>query len=144
MWFLVTKLIQGELGIYLARMKRLAILYAVMVVFALLLVAFLITALFVVVSAEMGALAAALTMAGVCLGVIVLIWIATIVVRRKPAKRAEDRMKRDIASIAGVSALSNAPQLLRAVKRRKSLMLIPLLAGLGYGAWVAIKGDDEF
>lgn len=138
MWFIVTKVIQGELGIYMARLKRLATVYVIMAVFALLLLVFLLVALFIVAASYWGGLATALIMAGLCLVVLLALWISTIAIRRTPAKRADDRLSRDIASIAGVSALSNAPAILKAIRQRKSLLLIPTAGALGFGIWRAI------
>lgn len=144
MWFLVAKIFQGELGTYFARLKRLTILYVIMSVFILLLLAFLITALFVYVASQIGALNAALIASGLCLVVILALWIMTIVVRRKPEKRVQDRMKRDIASVAGTSAIANLPKILAMARKRKATaILTPIVAIVGFGVWRMLQGDDE-
>ncbi|MEN3791497.1 hypothetical protein [Fulvimarina sp. MAC3] len=144
MWFLVAKIFQGEIGIYLARLKRLATLYAVMSVFILLLIAFLITALFVYAASFIGALNAALIASAACLAIVVVLWITTIVVRRKPEKRAQDRMKRDIASVAGTTALSNLPKIFAMARKRKAAAIMtPLVAIVGFGVWRLLQGDDD-
>ncbi|EAU42481.1 hypothetical protein FP2506_06566 [Fulvimarina pelagi HTCC2506] len=144
MWFLIAKIFQGELGTYVARLKRLATLYAIMAIFAVLLLAFLITALFVYVAAQIGALNAALIASGLCLGVILLLWITTLVVRRTPEKRVQDRMKRDIASVAGTTALSNLPKIFAMARKRKAAALLtPLIAIVGFGIWRMLQNEDE-
>ena len=144
MWFLVAKIFQGELGTYFARLKRLATLYVIMAVFGVLLLAFLITALFVYVAAQIGALNAALIASGLCLGVIVLLWITTIIVKRKPEKRVQDRMKRDIASVAGTTALANLPKIFAMARKRKAAaFLTPVVALIGFGVWRMLQGDDD-
>ncbi|WP_148227478.1 hypothetical protein [Fulvimarina pelagi] len=115
-----------------------------MAIFAVLLLAFLITALFVYVAAQIGALNAALIASGLCLGVILLLWITTLVVRRTPEKRVQDRMKRDIASVAGTTALSNLPKIFAMARKRKAAALLtPLIAIVGFGIWRMLQNEDE-
>lgn len=136
---LVAKLISGEAGIYIARMRRLAGLYAAMLVFLLLMIGFLIGALFVYIAGLIGSLYAALVFAGFFFLLILMTWILSIAARRPPPKRADDRLQRDIASIAGVTAISNLPLILGAVKKRKSLLLIPVgMAGM-FATWRTIS-----
>ncbi|MER0237901.1 hypothetical protein ABRA89_07145 [Fulvimarina sp. MAC8] len=144
MWFLVAKIFQGELGTYIARYKRLVTLYAIMSVFILLLLAFLLTALFVFVAAQIGALNAALIASGLCLAIILAIWLMTIKVRRKPEKRVQDRMKRDIASVAGTTALANLPKIFAMARKRKAAAIMtPIVAIVGFSVWRMLQGDDE-
>ncbi|MDY8110379.1 hypothetical protein U0C82_14650 [Fulvimarina sp. 2208YS6-2-32] len=144
MWFILAKIFQGELGIYFARLKRLAILYVIMAIFGILLLAFLITALFVYVATQIGPLNAALIASGLCLAVMVGLWITTIVVRRRPEKRAQDRMKRDIASVAGTSALVNLPKIFAMARKRKAAaFLTPVVALVGFGIWRMLQGDGD-
>lgn len=136
---LITRLITGEAGTYLARMRRLAGLYAVMAVFGLLTAVFLIGSLFIFLAEIFGGLATALGFAGAFFLVFVVFWIMTIMVRRTPSRRADDRLQRDVASIAGVAALSNAPLLLRSVRRNKMLLLLPVAGATGFVIWRAIS-----
>ncbi|TFF23087.1 hypothetical protein E3C22_11645 [Jiella endophytica] len=137
-WQLVAKLVTGEAGVYVARIRRLIMLYAVMAVFAILMLTYLISALYVWVASIYGPLATSLGFAGGFLVLIILTWIATIIVRRPPRKRADDRLQRDIASIAGVAALSNAPLLFQSAKRNKKLLLVPVAGAVGWAVWRAI------
>ncbi|HEY9055803.1 MAG TPA: hypothetical protein VIN77_01510 [Aurantimonas sp.] len=136
---LVTKLITGEAGTYLARLKRLAGLYVVMALLAMAMLASLLSALSIFLADRFGALETALGFALVSLLLLLATWAAVVIVRRPPRKRADDRLQRDIAAIAGVAALSNAPLLLGTVKKRKSLLLVPVLAAGGWGIWRAIN-----
>ncbi|WP_349940762.1 hypothetical protein [Fulvimarina sp. MAC8] len=119
-------------------------LYAIMSVFILLLLAFLLTALFVFVAAQIGALNAALIASGLCLAIILAIWLMTIKVRRKPEKRVQDRMKRDIASVAGTTALANLPKIFAMARKRKAAAIMtPIVAIVGFSVWRMLQGDDE-
>ncbi len=147
-WQLVAKLVTGEAGVYVARMRRLIVLYLAMAIFALLMIAYLMTALYVWVAALYGPLAAALGFAAAFFVLIVLTWIATVIVRRPPRKRADDRLQRDIASIAGVAALSNAPLLFQSARRNKKLLLVPVAGAVGWALWRAVesfrtRGDSD-
>ena len=144
---LVTKLITGEAGVFLARMKRVVALYVVMAIFALGMAMSLLLALFVYLAQVFGPLPAALGFAGVFLVLVILTYIAVIIARRPPKKRADDRLQRDIASIAGVAAVSNLPLILGTVKRKKSLLILPMVAAGGWGVWRAIaayKRDGRY
>ncbi|RFC66278.1 hypothetical protein DYI37_02170 [Fulvimarina endophytica] len=115
-----------------------------MAIFAILLLAFLITALFVYVAAQIGALNAALIASGLCLGIIIILWITTIIVGRNPEKRAQDRMSRDIASIAGTAALANVPKMFAMARKRKvAALATSVVAVVGFGLWRALRGDDR-
>jgi hypothetical protein len=127
---LITRLFTGEAGIFLARLKRLVGLYILLGLFALLLVIFLVIALFIWSSQHFGSLNTALAFAGGSLVLVILTFVMTLLARRRPSTRADDRLQRDIASIAGVTALTNAPQIMRAVRRQKGLLLVPI-AGIG-------------
>tara|TARA_R110002020_G_scaffold22460_3_gene75930 strand:+ start:339 stop:791 length:453 start_codon:yes stop_codon:yes gene_type:complete len=148
-WQLVAKLVTGEAGVYVARIRRLIVLYLAMAVFGLLMVAYLMTALYVWVASLYGPLAAALGFAGFFLVLVLLTWIATVIARRPPRKRADDRLQRDIASIAGVAALSNAPLLFQSAKRNKKLLFVPVAGAVGWALWRAIdsfrtRGNSDF
>ncbi|MEF2550819.1 hypothetical protein VQ042_05480 [Aurantimonas sp. A2-1-M11] len=135
---LITKLITGEAGTFFARMKRVMGLYVVMAFFALATLMSLLLALYVFLAQVYGPLPAALGFAAVWFVLVIVTWIAVIIARRPPKKRADDRLQRDIASIAGVAAMSNLPLILGTVKRRKSLLLLPAVAAGGWGIWRAI------
>lgn len=139
-WPLVITLITGEAGNYFARLKRIGGFYAAMAVFLVAMVMSLFGALYVFLASRYGGLATSLGFAAVFFLLALLSWIGVIVARRPPRTRAEDRLKRDIASIAGVAALSNASGLVRAVQRRKSLILIPVAAVGGWAIWRAVSG----
>ena len=128
---LITRLFQGEAGIFLARLKRLVGLYIMLGVFSLLLLIFLIITLFIWSSQHYGSLNTALGFSAGALVLVLLTFVMTLLAKRKPQTRADDRLQRDIASIAGVTALTNAPQIMRAVRRQKKLLLVPI-AGMGF------------
>ena len=128
---LITRLLQGEAGIFLARLKRLMGLYIMLGVFGLLLLIFLITTLFIWLSQHFGSLNTALGFSAGSLVLVILTYVMVLMAKRKPETRADDRLQRDIASIAGVTALTNAPQIMRAVRRQKKLLLVPI-AGMGF------------
>ncbi|MFD2236324.1 hypothetical protein [Aureimonas populi] len=132
---LITKIFTGEAGVFFARMRTVAILYAVMGIFALGLLGFLLGALFIWLASIYGALATALGFAAACLLGLVVLYIVLMIARRPPKDRASDRLQRDIASVASVAAISNLPLLMRSVRRRRSLLLVPV-AGIGIFAAV--------
>ena len=140
---LITRLFQGEAGIFLARLKRLVGLYVMLGVFALLLVIFLITTLFIWLSQHFGSLATALGFSAGALVLVILTYVMVLVAKRKPETRADDRLQRDIASIAGVTALTNAPQIIRAMRQNRSLIAVPVALGGFYGLYrliAALRG----
>ncbi|HEX2019502.1 MAG TPA: hypothetical protein VGO17_11230 [Aurantimonas sp.] len=136
---LVTRLITGEAGIYVARMRRLAALYAIMALFGLMAAAFVFSAFYILLANEVGSLAASLSFAAVFLVLCGVTWILALMARRPPTRRADDRLQRDVASIAGVAALTNAPLLFNSVRRRKSLLLLPVAGAAGFAIWRAIS-----
>ncbi len=137
-WGLISTLLLGEAGTYVARLKKIAGLYAVIAVFAIGLVFSLLASLYIYLAQRFGALETALGFSAGWFVLLVLAWITLMIVRRPPAKRADDRLKRDIASIAGVAALSNAGLMLKQVKRRKSLLLVPVAAVAGWAVWRSV------
>lgn len=136
---LISTLIFGEAGVYLARLKKLASLYLVMAAFAICMLFSLLASLYIFLAERFGALETALGFSAVWFVLVVVAWILIIVARRRPAKRADDRLKRDIASIASVAALSNAGLMLKQVRRRKSLLLVPVAAVAGWAVWRSIE-----
>lgn len=135
---LITKLFTGEAGIFVARLQRLFLVYALLGLCAIGFVGFLLGALFVWLSGIYGTLATTLGFAGVCFLLVVGLYIALMVVRRPPRHRASDRLQRDIASIASVAAVSNVPLILSVLRRRKAYLLMLPLAGVGL--WGALRG----
>ena len=136
---LLTKLITGEAGVYLARMKRLALLYAMLAVLALMIGFFLLLALYIYLSSLWGWVYTALGFAGAFFVLMIIVGIAVLIVRRPPRKRADDHLQRDIASIAGVAAVSNLPVIFGAVRKHKSLLAVPVVGAAGFAAWRAIQ-----
>ncbi len=132
---LITRLFTGEASIYFARLRTIASLYAVMAVLALAMLFFLLLALFVWIAQSAGVLATAIGFAVGCLVVLVGVYIVLMIARRPPRQRAADRMQRDMASIASVAAVSNMPLLFRSVRRRKSLLLVPVAAVSAWGVF---------
>lgn len=135
---LITRLFTGEAGIYFARLRRMAGLYALMALFALGMVIFLLTALFIWLAQIFGSLPTALGFAAAFLLLLLATYLLTLLGQRKPADRDEDRLQRDIASIAGVAALANAPQLVRAVRSKRGLIAVPVIAASFYGLYRVI------
>ncbi|KAA0972324.1 hypothetical protein FPY71_04290 [Aureimonas fodinaquatilis] len=133
---LITKVFTGEASIFLARLRQMAIIYALMAFVAFFLAFFLIVSGYIWLTQTVGALPAALYFAGGCAVLLAILYIVLLVVGRPPKERASDRLQRDVASIAGVAALANAPSLLRSVKRRKGLVLIPVA---GLAVWAAVR-----
>ncbi|WAJ30007.1 hypothetical protein [Antarcticirhabdus aurantiaca] len=132
---LITKLITGEAGIFVEKMKRLAVLYALMAVCALFMLGFLMNALFVWLASHFGAFGTSLGFALFFLVLVIAVYVMISAAGRPPANRADDRLQRDIASIASVAALSNAPLLFSSVRRRKSLLLVPVAGGFLFAVW---------
>jgi membrane protease YdiL (CAAX protease family) len=125
---LITRLFTGEAGLFLGRLKRLVGLYVMLGIFALLLLIFLIIALFTWSAQNFGTLPTALGFAGGALLLVIVTYVMTLMAGRRPSTRADDRLQRDIVSIAGVTAMTNAPQIMRAVRRQKGLLVIPVAA----------------
>lgn len=132
---LITRLFTGEVGLFFARLKRVVGLYVVMAILTLGLVIFLVTALFIWASRHFGSLETALGFSGVFVVLLVVTYLLSVLAQRKSAPRDDDRLQRDIASIAGVAALSNAPQLVRAMKQRRGVVLVPVAVAGFYGLY---------
>lgn len=137
---LITKLFTGEAGIFIARMRVVALIYAVMVVVGMAMLGFLLAALFIWLASIYGTFATALGFAAFCLVAIVILYILLIFARRPPKQRASDRLQRDVASIASIAAISNLPMLIRSFGRDKRLILVPIAAAGIYGATRVILG----
>lgn len=137
---LITKLFTGEASIFIARLRSVAIVYALMGLFALATVGFLLNALHAWLSFHYGPVATSVGFAPVSLAVLVGLYVVLVTVRRPPRVRAQDRMQRDIASIASVAAVSNIPLLFTSVRRRKSLLLVPVAAAGLFGLWRSLRG----
>lgn len=136
---LVTKVFTGEAGVFFARMRRVALIAAIAAIFALATLGFLIGAIYVWVADAYGSFAASLIFAGLSFVLLAISIVAMIIAKRPPKQRASDRLQRDIASIASVAALSNAPALFRSVRRRRSLLLIPVGGGILFAVLRAIN-----
>lgn len=141
MLLLISKLISGEADLFLARVRRLAVLYAAIALLALSMAGFLLGALFGALAEEFGAVETALGFAAVCFVLLVLAYGLLLRARRPRPGRTEDRLQRDIASIAGVAALSNAPLLLASLGKRKSLLLVPVAVLGAWGLWRAFRAS---
>ncbi|SJZ82712.1 hypothetical protein SAMN05428963_103187 [Consotaella salsifontis] len=122
----------GEVTAFIARLKRLAVLYGLLAGSALCLLISLLLAIYVWAALEFGPLYAALGFAAFWLVVTLIVWIMLAMARRQGRKASSGRLQRDINSLAGVAAMSTASQAAGAVKNRKSLILVPagLLGGL--------------
>lgn len=136
---LISKLLTGEASIYFARLRAVATIYAIMGVVALAMLFFLLLALFVWIAHSAGVVATAIGFAVVCLVVLIGLYVFLTMARRPPRQRAADRMQRDVASFASVAALSNLPLLFRSVRRRKSLLLVPVAAASAWGVFRAFQ-----
>lgn len=137
---LIMRLFTGEASIMFARLKRLIGLYALMAVLVAVMLGFLLIALFAWIASYLGVIETALIFAGVLFVLVLITFIMAKITGRKPANRADDRLQRDIASIAGVTALSNAPQLMRVLRQRKGLVVVPAAAA----GFVALYGILSF
>ncbi len=136
---LITRLLTGEAGVYFARLRSLIAWYAIMGLFAFVMTVFLTIALFSWMASHLGTLPAALIFAGIFF-VLTLVAFAVAQVSGKPPRtRKEDRLHRDIASIAGVTAMANAPQLFRLAKQKRGLLIIPAVLAGFVGLYKAIE-----
>ncbi|WP_062227303.1 hypothetical protein [Aureimonas frigidaquae] len=133
---LIAKLLTGEAGIFIARLKRMAVLYALMGVAALFLVIFLLIAAWLWAAQSVGTLPAALYFALGFLVIVIALYVGVLIIGRPPKERASDRLQRDVASIAGIAAVSNLPVILRSMKRRKGLLILPVA---GVAIWGALR-----
>ncbi|RIY02139.1 hypothetical protein D3218_07550 [Aureimonas flava] len=144
---LITKMLTGEASIYIARLRTIAVIYAIMAVFALALLFFLLLALFVWIAQSFGVLATAIGFAVGCLVILIGVYVFLLIARRPPRQRAADRMQRDVASIASIAAVSNMPLLFRSVRRRKSLLLVPVALASAWGLFRVVQtvrdGNDR-
>lgn len=134
---LIARILTGEAGIYFTRLRTIALYYTLIAVAGLGALLFLTIALFIWLASAVGsALYAALIFAGAFL-VLAAIFYVMLAMARKPAKeQSRDRLQRDIASIAGVAAVTNLPRLLQSARRRKRLLAVPVaLAGI----WGAVR-----
>ena len=137
---LITKIFTGEAGVFFARMRVVALIYAVMVLVGMAMLGFLLAALFIWLASIYGAFTTALGFAALCLVAIIVLYVLLIIARRPPKQRASDRLQRDVASIASVAAISNLPMLIRSFGRSKRLILVPVAAAGIYGAVRVILG----
>jgi hypothetical protein len=135
---LITRLLTGEAGIYFARLRTVAAWYAMMGVFGLVTAIFVLVALFSWVASHLGTLAAALVFAGAFLLLTLLAFALARAAGRPPRTGREDRLQRDIASIAGVTALGYAPQLGRLARQKRGLLIIPAVAAGFFGLYKGI------
>lgn len=114
-----------------------ALLYAILGVFALLAVLSLLGALYILLAELIGPVQAACVFALVWFILALVAWAAIVAARRPPRKPADDRLQRDIASIAGVAAVSNLPLIFGVARKRKGLLAIPVLGVIGFAGWRA-------
>lgn len=133
---LVVRILTGEAGVMFARLRTVAVLYALMAVAALCAAIFLLLALFFWVASHLGPIWAALAFAGGFVVVIGLLYVALAATRRPKETDRQERLRRDVASIAGVAAMSNLPVILRSARRQKRLLAIPVAA---IGLWGAVR-----
>ncbi|WP_055852463.1 hypothetical protein [Aurantimonas sp. Leaf443] len=132
---LIGRLLTGEAGAYFAKLKSLAILYAVLGLLGFFAVAFLFGALFAWLASLYGGVATSL---GFAVLMLLLCGVTAVVIgiaKRPRRRRTDEALRRDMASMAGVAALSNAPMLFAAVRKRRGLLVLPAVAMVGLGAW---------
>ncbi|WP_062012559.1 hypothetical protein [Aureimonas sp. AU4] len=134
---LITKIFTGEAGLFITRLRAVAAIYAVMAALAMGLVFFLLLAIFIFTAQRLGPITASLLFAFVWLLLLLAAYVALVMARRPPKQRANDRLQRDIASVASVAAISNLPLIVRSLRRRRSLLLVPIAA---FGAWGIARG----
>ncbi|MEF2071773.1 phage holin family protein [Consotaella aegiceratis] len=139
----LTGLAIGELRAYVARLKRLAILYAMLALFALGMVFFLVLALYLWVASEYGPLWAALGFAGGWLVLILITYIFVLVTRRRARRENAGRLQRDLNSLAGVAALSTASRAAGAARNRKGLILVPAAAAGAFAAYRLLRNRRQ-
>ncbi|WP_294645246.1 hypothetical protein [uncultured Aureimonas sp.] len=130
---LISRLVTGEASIYFARLRTIATIYVVMGIFALAMLFFLLLALFAWIAHSIGVVATALIFAAACLVILIGVYIFLTIARRPPRQRAANRVQRDVASIASVAAVSNMPLIFRSLRRRKSLLVVPVAAASAWG-----------
>ncbi|MCM2503286.1 hypothetical protein NDN16_06295 [Aureimonas altamirensis] len=132
----LAKVVTGEAGIFIARLRQMAVIYVLMAIVALFLLLFLLIAAFLWLAQGVGALPAALYFCGGLALLLVVLYVVLLVVGRTPKERASDRLQRDVASFASVAAVSNLPLILHSVKRRKGLLIIPVV---GAALWAGLR-----
>ncbi|WP_156369317.1 hypothetical protein [Aureimonas sp. Leaf324] len=132
---LISGLVTGEASIYLARLRTIATIYVVMGIVALAMLFFLLLALFAWIAHSIGVVATALIFAAVCLVALIGVYIFLTIARRPARQRAASRVQRDVASIASVAAMSNMPLIFRSLRRRKSLLVVPVAAASVWGVY---------
>lgn len=133
---LVVRILTGEAGVLFARLRTVAVLYALMAVAALCVAIFLMLALFLWVASHLGGIWASLIFAGVFAVIIAVLYASLAASRRPKETDRQERLRRDVASIAGVAAMSNLPVILRSARRQKRLLAIPVAA---IGLWGAVR-----
>jgi len=134
---LITKIFTGEAGVFMARLRTVAAIYAVMAALAVGLVFFVLLAVFFFAAQRFGPITTSLLFAFIWLLLLLAAYVALVMARRPPKQRASDRLQRDIASVASVAAVSNLPLIVRSIRRRRSLLLVPIAAA---GAWGLVRG----
>ena len=137
---LIAKLFTGEASIYLARLRTAMTIYIVMAILALGAVGFLLNALFTWLAFRFGHVQTSIGFGVVCLIGVAIMYVVLLMARRAPQQRARDRVQRDVASIASVAAISNLPTIFGLVRRRKSVLLVPIGLASIWGLFVALRG----
>ena len=137
---LITKLLTGEASIYLARLRTAMTIYIIMALLALAAVGFLLNALFTWLAERFGHVQTSIGFGVVCLLGVAVMYVLLVIARRPPQQRARDRVQRDVASIASVAAISNMPSIFRLVRRRKSILLVPIGLASLWGLFTALRG----
>ncbi|WP_152046095.1 phage holin family protein [Aureimonas psammosilenae] len=135
---LITRLLTGEAGLYFTRLKNMVVWYAIMGVFLLVMAIFLLIALYSWIAGAVGPILAALIFAGAFLVLSLVAFLLGRISGQPPRNKDEDRLQRDIASIAGVTAMANAPQLMRLMQRKRGFIIVPAAIAGFFGLYKAI------
>lgn len=142
---LIASIVSGEASETMASARRAALFYAAAAVLVLCGVGFLVGAGFILLSREIGSLAAALWFGGgFVLAGLILVMIHRVMARAR-ARQAAQRRSSEMAAVASAAAFAALPALL-AGRGRAAALMAPVIAGLAFAVYRenrprARKGD---
>lgn len=144
---LIAAFVSGEAGLMAERAKRAAIAYAIVLIFAVLGLSFLLFAGFIQLANMYSPLIAALSMGGAFLLIAIIVMVIHQVRARAEQKRIERKRRTDLASLGATAAVASIPSLLKGRKGGKAAgaaaALLPVVIGVAFALYRRRRDADE-